>query len=120
MNTKNEVLIAGICVSATVEIVGKAGKELGKIRLEVDPPGWMRNAKGKDIVEVQGFGSVVEDVKKLTPGTPVSIEGRVTGREFNGKFYTSVMLNKITVLPREAAPVAPPAPSDDNDDGVPF
>lgn len=121
--------------SATAEIIGKVndivtettkgGKEILKLRIAVAPPRWKRDVT-EEIIEVQAFGRDVDYVRKdLAIGQAVMISARVDGREYQGKFYVSLSLDRWEVLAAAPAPRRPAAPArtpgaDDDTGDVPF
>lgn len=63
----------------------------------------------------------------ITKGTKVTLQGRPTAREYNGKVYMGIAVNELTFMgsaqPRQDAPMQQPAPRSEAlpiDDEIPF
>lgn len=58
-----------------------------------------------DRIEVSAWGGLAGDlIDSLRMGSGVVVSGRLSGREYNGKFYTSVMADKVEVFSVAATP----------------
>jgi len=134
--TKNELNLVGKTIGVDVQQT-KGGKTMVKVLVGVDPPAWMKRDPQPDVIEVTCFGRTADEARLLAPGQMVSIAGRLSGREHNGRWYVSAVAENIRVAPQawgeaEHAPVRAkhssvkaPAPAQppyagDPDDLLPF
>jgi hypothetical protein len=91
--------------------VSKNGKSMPTLVLETD-------GQYPQLVPCKAFRDMAEEVEALKPGQIVKVRCRVGGREWNGKVYADIVLEKLDVV-GEADGKQPEAPADD-DDQPPF
>lgn len=89
MNTVNEFKLTGTLVSAKVETTPN-GKQIARLRIETDPPTWMKAAT-KETSEVVVFGRTINEVQKYKSGQVISVVGRLRPREYNGRVTHDVI-----------------------------
>ncbi len=85
----NEVKLEGRIVSVSIEQT-KAGKDMARIVIAVERPEWMKDATLEHI-PLMAFGRNVNDVRDYQPGIGVQVLGRVSGNEYQGKTYASIV-----------------------------
>jgi single-stranded DNA-binding protein len=115
----NLVLLTGRLVSAAERTVGQSGRTLVELRLGVARPGRKGEAEQQAVLPITIWtGDVGAAVLGLREGTPVTVLGRLTAREWNNRLYLELVGESVTVdvaaMPGEAAPPAgaeAPAPA---------
>lgn len=95
--------------------VSKGGKTI--LTLIVDVPG-----QYPQLVPVKVFGRLADSASQWRPGDTVEIDGRLGGRDYNGKVYGDIVANAVEVVSAghrsQGTNINSPPPSDDSD--VPF
>ena len=107
----NEFRITGQ-LEKTETFVTKAGKNIITIVLAID-------GKWPQYVPIKLFGGLADKYGHLAPGIEITVQGKLGGREWNGKFYAENTANDVEVHHDASATVAKALPRDESDD-VPF
>ena len=106
-------------VSGTLRLInrttGKSGKDF--IDLVIDVGGNYPQA-----IPVKLFGRDADAAGSLVVGDPIEVEGEVNGREYQGKFYASLVGRKMSQSARTGGGnhTEERAPAKTDDDQVPF
>jgi hypothetical protein len=121
----NVVLLQGALVAATERRVGAQGRTLVELRLAILRPG--RTGEGRDQIPVTIWaGDVGAVVRALPLGTPLTVVGRLTAREWNSRWYLECLAEHVTVDVATWEPGVEPPPArrvptpEDKDDDIPF
>jgi len=121
MNSQNDFPLIGVLIDNTSETT-KNGKQMTRLIIEVDPPRWMRNATQQERIPIVVFGRAVNDARDLAIGQVVSLRCRAQGREYNGKWYSSIVADEYKAIGVAPAQHREVNAKDElrNDDDVPF
>ena len=116
MTDKNMVIVTGTLASATERTVGQQGRTLTELRLAVARPGRKGEGEQTDTVPVTIWNDDVGTAVLILPaGTPLTIIGKLTSREWNNRLYLELLADHVAVdvvTPgegREATPTARPS-----------
>jgi len=90
-NTKNSVGMAGEIMDITFETM-KNGNHVARVVIQTDGPSWMKDPKPEQC-QVTAFGRSCEDARNFAIGQRVAFNGRVQGREHQGKWYCNVIVD---------------------------
>jgi single-stranded DNA-binding protein len=128
----NVVVLTGRLVSATERTVGQQGRTLVELRLAIARPGRKGEGEAQTILPLTIWdGPMGLAVRDLPEGTPLTVVGRVTAREWNARLYLELLAETVavdvTAVPGPAArefsvepPAAPSSPSRSRSRDVPF
>jgi single-stranded DNA-binding protein len=112
----NRLTIAGT-VEKTVYQVGnsdKVGEFLIRVADKVYNKDTRKSEEGYSFLPVKVFGKSLEAARKhLSRGSRCFVTGKLEGREYNGKYYTSVVAEEVFPLVGGEAGQAPRAGSQD-------
>lgn len=103
MDAVNEVRLTGRLVSCSTSDT-KGGKPMAHLLIEAPMPEWMHSDEMQQIAAV-AFGRAVDECTALREGGDVSLLGRIQGREYQGKHYVSLIVDRAKNL--GSAPEAP-------------
>ena len=90
--------------------VSKAGNDIVTVIVHVEDDKYPQD------IPVKAFGKMAKEALELKAGDRVHIDGRLGGREWNGKYYADVIAE--TIAKEGSAEPKKPAPAEDDD--VPF
>ena len=121
--TKNEIEVTGFLHEINLSKTTN-GKDKLTVVLRVDAPKWMQERGTKDeLVAFDVFGRHIEDYRGIATGALLRISGRISAREYQGKYYTNASAEHVAFPTGDrrggAKSAAPPPPSEDVDD-TPF
>jgi single-stranded DNA-binding protein len=98
--------------------VSRAGKPVVTLVFEI---------KGQypQLIPIKVFGRLAEQAAKWKPGAVLAVNGRLGGRDWQGKVYGDIIANSVEVVAEDEAPgsaerssydprEAPPPPSDED------
>lgn len=96
----------------------KAGKSILTLIFETD-------GQYPQTIPIKVFGRLADEAPDWTPGSLLSIRGRLGGREWNGKVYGEMIATRVDVQRKETRQQSLPASGSDeppppSDDDVPF
>ena len=107
MNPLNHFTITGPIAHVDVR-QSKAGKDILTIVLDID-----KDSKYPQTVPIKVFGQLANDSARWRSGVVLEIEGRLGGRDWNGKVYGDNVAESVKVVEDCTSDDCAPDPSDD-------
>ena len=72
------------------------------------------NSKKNNEISITGFGDVVQSVNGLKQGDEVKVSFYVSGKEYNGRYYVSLIADSVMLIGSQNTVTS------DKDDDLPF